>query len=894
MHNTHPVIRYTARVLPWSRPVNTNLSGLNTRPTSSALRVLALAAAAALTGGASADVQLPAILSNGMVLQQQTNARLWGWANPNEAIRVTPSWPDAKSIDGKADAHGRWEISLPTPGAGGPFSITIAGDNQVTLSDVLIGEVWVCSGQSNMELPLAATEGDKPAAEEIAAANYPQIRLYIVENTISLYPEANMRGAWKACAPGSVGDFSAVGYFFGRELHQKLNVPIGLVSADWGGTPVEAWSPESVFDQFPEFAGAMSTIRTLRDPDKRGALQQDGTARWWDNLDNVTKMPSNWNAPDFDDSKWSTFTLPATLAGNGLESRDGLFYFRLVVELPADTAGKAATLHLGPIDDRDTTWINGALVGKTHGDGQWNVAREYDVPAGVLRAGRNVVAIRVLDTAGPGGINGKPEQMFLDIGGKKTSLAGAWKLLAGTELKNLPPIQQPQTVNAGWPTSLYNGMIAPITPMAIRGAIWYQGESNVGRAEQYARLFPAMIQGWRRAWGRGDFPFYFVQIAPFNYGPNGTPCAELREAQTMSLATPNTGMAVTMDIGDPLNIHPGHKDTVGKRLAAWALAKTYDKDVAYCGPLYRNATFEHGVAKITFDHAEKGLKAAGPITFLQIAGDDRVFRPATGTIEGATLIVSSPDVPRPVAVRYGWDDDCMPNLYNTDDFPAAPFRTDHWPSESVKSEAALPFTPLFNGKDFAGWKFGAEHDGHWKVIDAGVIDYDGKSTDLWTDASYRDFELMVDWRWSAPPHEADLPIILPSGEYKPGPDGKPATQRVEECGDSGIYLRGNSKSQVNIWCWPIGSGEVYGYRTDPAMPADVKAGVTPKMNADKPLGEWNTFIITMRGELLTVILNGQKVLESARLPGVPAAGPIALQSHGDPIQFRNIRIRELK
>ncbi|MBL8760159.1 MAG: DUF1080 domain-containing protein [Phycisphaerae bacterium] len=842
-------------------------------------------------------MQLPAILSSGMVLQQQTNARLWGWANPNESIRVTPSWPDAKPIDGKADGRGRWEITLPTPTPGGPYSINIVGENQLTISDVLVGEVWVCSGQSNMEWPLSAipaVPGDKPATEEIAAADYPRIRLFTVENTISLHPRADTVGAWKACAPRSAAEFSAVGYFFGRELHDKLNVPIGLVSADWGGTPAEAWTPEGMFDAFPEYAGAMNTIRTLRDPDTRSSLQQDGSARWWDNLDNVTKAPAGWTGADFDDSKWSAFTLPATLAGNGLDARDGLFYFRLVVDLPADAAGKEATLALGPIDDRDTTWVNGTQVGATHSDGQWNVAREYDLPKGVLKAGKNVVAVRVLDTAGPGGINGKPEQMFIDIGGKKTSLAGAWRLLPGAQAKELPPIQQPQSVNAGWPTSLYNGMIAPLTPMAIRGAIWYQGESNVGRAEQYSRLFPAMIQGWRRAWGRGDFPFLFVQIAPFSYGPNGVPCAELREAQTKSLATPNTGMAVTMDIGDPRDIHPGHKDMVGKRLAAWALAKTYGKDVAYSGPMFKSASFEGGVAKISFDHAEKGLKASTGVTHLQVAGDDRVFHPAVGKIEGSTLVVSSDAVKAPAAVRYAWDDDCAPNLFNADGFPAVPFRTDTWGADGAKAAAAAAPVALFNGKDFAGWKFEAAHEGHWKVLDGGVIDYDGKATDLWTNASFRDFELTLDWRWSGPPHDADLPIILPTGENKLGADGKPATQRVKECGDSGVYLRGSSKSQVNIWCWPIGSGEVYGYRTDGSMPPEVKAGVTPKVNADKPLGEWNTFVITMKGELLTVVLNGQKVLDNARLPGVAPEGPIALQHHGDMIQFRNIKIRELK
>jgi hypothetical protein len=508
--------------------------------------------------------------------------------------------------------------------------------------------------------------------------------------------------------------------------------------------------------------------------------------------------------------------------------------------------------------------------------------------------------------------------MKLVVGERSVSLARDWKYRTGAALSELPPIGEPGAIGPGTPTSLYNGMIHPVIPYAIRGVIWYQGESNRGDAETYASLFPAMIGQWRSDWreknpDQAEFAFLYVQIAPFNYGGDSGQTAEIRDAQTLTMRrVPNTGMAVTMDIGNPADIHPRNKKDVGSRLARWALAQSYGRaDVVACGPELRGVTTEGHEAVVTFElHGSKGLAAEGALTEFAVAGADHVFYRATAAIDGPDKVrVKSASVAVPVDVRYGWCNACVPNLRNVEGLPAVPFRSDAlprpeggWPEPRLSVLPTVPppgagnvegFTALYNGKDFAGWKFEKEHEGHF-VAKGPVIAFDGKGKDLWTEKSYRDFELRVDWRWTTPPTDVARPVILASGEEKKGADGKTEMVVVKDAGDSGVYLRGNSKSQVNIWCWPIGSGEVYGYRTDAAQPKEVRAGVTPREAADAAIGEWNRFEITMRGEMLTVVLNGRTVLENARLPGVPAEGPIALQQHDGAIEFANVWVRELR
>jgi sialate O-acetylesterase len=636
--------------------------------------------ALSLGAAAAADVTLPSVISNNMVLQRSSEVAIWGWASPGEAVTISATWHDAGPLaKTTAESDGSWRTTIATPTAGGPFALTVTGDNTITLDNVLIGEVWVCSGQSNMEWPVARADN---AEAEIAAADHPQIRLFSVANTFSLHEQLDAQGSWSVCSPDTISSFSAVGYYFGRELNTELGVPIGLIASDWGGTVAEAWTSERVVRQVPGFEKALDFIEQSRDPARRMNLTKANQENWWRRLDAVgdNKPPRGWNSTDFDDSAWETISLPASLTGDTLGNFDGLVYFRLKTRLPRGWNADKATLELGPIDDYDDVWINGKHVASTHAEGMWNVARKYAVPSNVLVPRNNVIAVRMLDTGGIAGINGKPNQIKLTQGDRTVSLAGEWRFKSGSTQASLPAMPSSPRVNQNTPTTLYNGMIAPIIPYTIRGAIWYQGESNRTRAKQYRTLFPAMIQNWRDDWGLGDFPFYFVQIAPFNYGNDKGQAAELREAQFMTLASPNTGMVVTTDIGNPANIHPTNKQEVGRRLSLWAIANDYGRDVAsFSGPLYEGMTVNGSEVRLTFTHADGGLVArGGPLTHFTIAGADKVFVPASARIDGKTIVVSSEKVPDPVAVRFGWGAADEPNLFNAHGLPASTFRTDDW------------------------------------------------------------------------------------------------------------------------------------------------------------------------------------------------------------------------
>jgi sialate O-acetylesterase len=634
-------------------------------------------AALAVAGPAAADVVLPAVIGDHMVLQRETSAPIWGWAAPGERVRVEGGWPGA-TAETAADERGRWQVRIPTGAAGGPFTMTISGSTSITLENVMIGEVWICSGQSNMEWPVTRARN---AAEEIDTAHHPGIRLFTVPNTIATRPRIDCRGSWVECSPATVRSFSATGYFFGRDLHQRLDVPIGLIAADWGGTIVEAWMSESTLGGFSEYTSTLEFLDVVSDPNRRTGVVEDRVKAWWSGLDDHASVPRGWTATDHDDTGWPTMNVPETWTGKH-ERFDGVIRFRRTVSVPAAWAGRPATLELGPIDDYDDVWVNGVHVAATHAAGNWNKPRRYEVPARVLVGGPNVVAVRILDTGGLGGMNGKPEQMKLTVagGGDPVALAGVWRYHVGRAQSKLPRRPQGANIGPNTGTVLYNGMIAPVVPYAIRGAIWYQGESNRPRAHQYRTLFPALIDDWRARWGRGDFPFYYVQIAPFRYGGDTGQAAALREAQTMAMHRPNTGMVVTMDVGNPDDIHPRNKQAVGRRLARWARARTYgEAGLVPSGPLYRSMRIEGDAVRIEFDHVGPGLVLRdSDRSHFTVAGADRVFVEAQARIDGDAIVVSTPRVPDPVAVRYAWEAAAEPNLFNGADLPASPFRTDAW------------------------------------------------------------------------------------------------------------------------------------------------------------------------------------------------------------------------
>ena len=623
-----------------------------------------------------------------MVLQRNQAIPIWGWAEPGEKITVRFHAQEKNIRTGR---DGRWMVRLDAETAGGPYIMTIAGTGQVTFSNVLVGEVWICSGQSNMEMPIAGWGRINHYQQEIQEANYPLLRQFKVPNTVSEVPRDDVRGgAWKVCSPETAGDFTATGYFFARELYRQLQVPIGLINTSWGGTMVETWISRETLagnDEFRDVVASMST----QDPE---AAAKQRTA---DLLKTITALQGSggnnektdsWKDMTFDDSHWPHMKLPGLWEqqGMGLEELDGVVWFRKTFIVKDEDAGLPAVLELGKIDDSDDSYVNGTLVGGLKN--QYNEPRAYHVPAGVLKAGRNVIAVRVEDTGGGGGIYGDAGDMKLNIGGKTISLAGDWSFRVALALTTSS--SGPNSA----PTLLYNGMIAPLIPYAIRGAIWYQGEANTGRAYQYRKAFPLMISDWRKHWNEGNFPFYFVQLASFDASngnsEHGSEWAELREAQTMTLSLPNTGMAVTTDIGDAHDIHPKNKQDVGRRLAAVALHNCYGQPVEYSGPVFQSMKVQGNKVMVRFTHTGSGLLAKDRYGYLrgfELAGEDHRFRYAKAYIEGDGIVVYQDSISNPVALRYGWADDAGDaNLYNREGFPAGPFRTDNWKglTEGVK------------------------------------------------------------------------------------------------------------------------------------------------------------------------------------------------------------------
>jgi sialate O-acetylesterase len=614
------------------------------------------------------------------VLQQGTEVPVWGTADPEEAVTLEIA---GQKVSATADAQGKWMARLAPLKVGGPFTLTIAGENKeapIVLHDILVGEVWVAGGQSNMERQLGPRVGQQPIADwekEVATGDHPQIRHFGVAQEKSLTPLAAVKGQWQVATPDTVKDFTAVGYFFARDLQLARHVPIGLIHASWGGTPAEAWTSEAGLRPLPDFADTSDQLKALlADP---VAAQRQYEARlelWFRANDTGSIEGGSWRDPALDADPWKTMTLPTLWEDAGEPELNGVVWFRKTFELPASAATGVAELQLGMVDDSDTTWINGVKVGATFG---YNLVRRYAIPPGVLKPGHNVIAVRVLDTGGGGGIWGdqKLQLVFKSPTSSVSApqpvvLSGPWRYRIGMRLEDAPPPPMGVTGDVGTPTVLYNGMIAPLLPYAIAGVIWYQGEANVNRALQYRSLFPALIADWRRAWGQ-DFPFLFVQIAPFR---EMTP--ELREAQLLAWQhTAKTAMVVTTDCGDPNDIHPPHKQPVGARLSLAARALAYGERLEYSGPVFDALKVTGGQAVLRFTHLGRGLIAkGGPLKGFTIAGADQVFHPARAVIRGQTVAVTAPEVPKPVAVRYGWANVPEGNLFNKAGLPASPFRTD--------------------------------------------------------------------------------------------------------------------------------------------------------------------------------------------------------------------------
>lgn len=623
------------------------------------------------TGALLGQIKLPRLISDGMILQQGVPTNIWGWASPLEAISV--EFADIK-YNTVANEAGEWKIALNALPAGGPYQMELKGKNTITLSNILMGEVWVCSGQSNMELPMRRVLPLYSA--DIAAAENQAIRQFTVPQRYDFStPQTDLpAGTWEASTPENVLDFSATAYFFALEIHQKYKVPIGLIHTSLGGSPAEAWMSESALGAFPNL---LTEAKKFRDNALIQQIESDDKRRiqaWYDLLrqkDEGYKNPGQpWFDPALDVSGWKKMQVP----GDWADAGNGVVWFRKQVQVPAELSGLEAKLELGRIVDADSVFLNGVFVGTTS---YQYPPRWYTIPAGLLKPGSNTLVVRMINSLGKGGfVRDKPYELVL--GNQKIDLKGEWHYRRGATMEPLAS----QTFIRWKPLGLFNAMLHPLLNYRIKGVIWYQGESNVSRWQEYRRLFPAMITDWRNHWQQGDFPFLFVQLANFLEAkplPVESNWALLREAQLKTLSLPQTGMAVTIDIGEWNDIHPLNKKDVGRRLALAAQGVAYaEEKTVFSGPVFQKMKIKKNEAILTFEKGSKLVSTPGkPLTGFAIAGSDGQFVWATASIKKNKIIVSSTSVTDPVAMRYAWADNPEgANLYNEAGLPASPFRTD--------------------------------------------------------------------------------------------------------------------------------------------------------------------------------------------------------------------------
>lgn len=632
-----------------------------------------------------AKVVLPACFTDNMVLQQHTEVTFHGKGTAGKALKVTVGWNDEVYV-ARVDKEGAWSLSVPTPAAGGPYTLTFTDGKELQLQNVMVGEVWFCSGQSNMEMPVAGWGKVMNYEQEIADADYPFIRLFQVKKNTSVTPlddvESTM-GGWQECSSSTVPEFSAAAYFYARSLWKELNVPIGVIDCTWGGTPAEAWTSCETLKDIMGFRSEVAKMELLGFDRTRMEEAYDKERAAWQSLffakdEGMEGDKPSWATPSLSEEQWRTMNLPGYWEGRGLKDFDGVVWFRRDIEIPAEWEGKPLKLSLGMIDDEDITYFNGVEIARGAG---YMTPRNYTIPGKLVKAGKAVITIRVSDFGGEGGIHGKAEELYAEADRSQISLVGDWKYHIGLSLKSFPSAPVSPTQSSSYPAVLFNAMVKPWTSFPIKGVIWYQGEANVGRAVQYGDLFSAMIADWRQQWSN-DFPFYFVQLANFLEAKDVQPDSEwaaLREAQAKALKLDHTGMVVAIDLGLADNIHPKNKQEVGHRLALVSLAGSYGKNVSFSGPVFKDYSIKGNKVELDFEQVQEGLLAKGPVLKgFTIAGPDRVFYPAVAAIKGGKVIVSSPRVAIPLAVRYGWADNPDCNLYGNNGLPAAPFRTDTW------------------------------------------------------------------------------------------------------------------------------------------------------------------------------------------------------------------------
>ena len=657
----------------------------------------------------SAKVELTPLFTDNMVFQQNCQAPVWGKAAPGANVSVTPSW-NKKTYTATADADGKWSVKIDTPkGSFKKHTLTISDGEPAVLQNVLVGEVWLASGQSNMQMPVESWRAVRTNQEDIDnAAQYSDLRLLQVSRATGMvehdYFSADF-DKWKESSPETIRNFSAAAWYFGRKLLQDLKVPVGIIHSSWGGTIIEAWMSAGAISEYPDLRPRLAYVRSLSDSEsEREKTFEEEIDTFYKKVTAEDKGISGgvalWAEPGFDDSAWRTIPLPCKVQ-KLWPNVNGIYWFRKQINIPASWAGKDLTLCLGPIDDFDETYWNAEFVGSGR---IWNKAREYTVPGRMVKAGKTVICIRNTDDHGDGGLYGDPALLYVEgPDGKKIRLDNEWKVTLSVSFEGMPKstAREPNLV-----TVLYNAMIKPLAPFAIKGAIWYQGESNAEKAYRYRDLMSAMILDWRALWGY-DFPFYITQIA--NYKgvrkvAGDDDWAELREAQALATRTVDKcGMACIIDLGEAEDIHPVRKQEVGERLAKLAEVNDYGRKGIANGPRFESYKIENACIKVRFTDVAGGLRVIpsgkysedrygkvnvfpdmvakaekGELCGFQIAGADRVWHWADAAIAGKEVVVSCPEVAHPIAVRYAWGANPICNLYNSEGLPAWPFRTDDW------------------------------------------------------------------------------------------------------------------------------------------------------------------------------------------------------------------------
>ncbi|CAN5734271.1 sialate O-acetylesterase [soil metagenome] len=623
-----------------------------------------------------AQVRLPKLVSDGMVLQRDTKIKIWGWGSAGEKVTVNFN---KKKFKTTTDGNGQWMVTMPAQKSGGPFEMKIDASNHLTLKNILIGDVWLCSGQSNMQHQLKVH--NITYEQDIANAENPEIRQFLVPSNPNVTAAQNdlKGGEWKQANPTNVMDFSAVAYFFARKLYEKYHVPIGIINASVGGTPIEAWTSEEGFKDFPAI---LKTIEKNKDTayvntTNRRAVAAMALQKAKPETDKGLTGSVKWYETNYVPKGWHQINIPGYWEDQGIKNLDGVVWYRREIDVPASMTGVPAKVFLGRIVDADELYINGQRAG---GTGYQYPQRRYPLPAGMLKTGKNIFVVRVTNQSGKGGfVPDKP--YFISANNQQIDLKGYWQYKVGDVFS--PTGNYVPAINIqNQPTALYNSMIAPYINYAIKGFVWYQGESNVGNASEYAKLLPALINDWRNKWQQGDLPFLNVQLPNFQevqYSPFESEWAVLREAQMKALVVPNTGMVVAIDLGEWNDIHPDNKKDVGNRLALAAEKFAYGENIVFSGPLYQSNEIAGNKIILNFTNTGSGLVSNDGELLSQfaIAGADKKFVWAKATIEGDKVIVWNETVEKPMYVRYAWaDNPDGANLYNKEGLPASPFSTD--------------------------------------------------------------------------------------------------------------------------------------------------------------------------------------------------------------------------